>query len=475
MKETRLLAPFLILAIHCSASAQASPQGASGCNDTVRSLSTSGGTTQTDTDCSDVSITISIAGQAFEWSSPDTCPNGFRVQDSDCFTCESPAAGSNCLDDQFRVLVKVYSSGENNPCPSFPESLPETLADAYRSTQCTPPPLLNEENVKCSASAPCADEEPVPDTYFHGNVREDPTNPAGIRREWLGDLAGSMPGPVENPAATFIDALPRISVEDLPGPVAAMKTRCPGFAGMDGVSARVVLEYPYGDVGDPILNTYDVFGTILADGRFALMMPRWVETENGGHERVLEDLAYDGATLAYGQVGAETYQAYASTCSVTGSVLLAQTGFLRSLMTWCGDPFECMALAGTEFEVEVQPTGATTVTESYPEPDFPSWSGMQVYTLGGSQVGGLPTRIDTLSQAGTLVRRREFSKYRQLKDGTWRPFHIVDSRYSGGSETPRFVMRTTIQSLSKTYESVELAEPVFHMPKPASGWWVVHE
>ncbi|MFT7670938.1 MAG: hypothetical protein ACI8X5_003651 [Planctomycetota bacterium] len=230
-----------------------------------------------------------------------------------------------------------------------------------------------------------------------------------------------------------------------------------------------------GGGADAIVNSYAVNGTYLADGRFNLMLPKWVEYEGNPNRQVVQDLAYDGATLISGTVGAETYQVYASTFKGIDGVLLNQARFLSPLRMWLSNPFDICRLEKTDYEVESLADGVTRITESYPEPDFPAWAGTVVYTINSAIGGGMPTRIEVFSTAGELLRRREYGKYRQLRDGVWRPFFLEESRFKAGEQEPHFTIRTTLHSIGKTFTELADAEAVFIMPEPASGWWVVHE
>jgi hypothetical protein len=426
-------------------------------------------------DCPDLTLTFTILGQSVTLSTPDRCPTGRRVQDSDCFDCSVPSPGSNCDSDAFRVLVKIYSSGTSSPCPSGPDSVPETLREFTQSMACTPPPEIHAEEVGCAQDSRCEAEPVGAGELVHGAVTEDPTCPGGRRREWLGTLEGTLPPASEDEFASFLNGLPRIPVEGLPAPLAEACQLNRPLAGVDRLGARVQVEFLEGFGDSTVVNTHHVTGALCADGRFSVLLPRLVESPSGESSRRVEELAFDGATLFSGLLGSATYQAWAASYPEHRATLRNQTGFLDPLLAWVRDPFEVLRLEGTAYEEEELEGGRVRIRETYPEPHFPAWAGSTEYLLDTSTGRTLLTRVEVRTAAGELVSRREFSDHRPVGGGAWRPFRITGSRFRPGSAEPFRVSRTTIDSVGELFEEPAAAAEALDWPTPASGWWVVHE
>lgn len=447
----------------------------SGCNDQDRELSTQGGdVTTSSVPCAQITLTFTILGNSVTLSTPESCPSGRRAQDSDCFTCGEPSPGNNCLSNQFSVNVKIYSSGDQNPCPMGPSSIPETVREFTESMSCVPPPLLNEEEVGCSRARPCGLVPEEIEPYSHALVTPSTSLAGAFRREWRGPLQGTLPGPAANPWRDFLTSLPRSQAQDLPAPLNSIVAGSAPLAGVSGLSARIELEY-HRDGGDPLLDAYSVHGTVLADGSFSLIVPRRASAEGTARD-VVEELAYDGATLVSEILGAETYQAYASSYPQTRYVLSTQTGFFRTLRVWAGNPFDLPRLAGTVYTVEPISPSEVRVTETYPVPDFPAWAGSLVHTIDIVPGGSRLPRSEARAAGGEVLRTREYGSYRLVQSGVWRPTSITEVVYPGGSASiSALVVRTTIEAVGTVHGDPQAAQSAFEMPMPSSGWWIVHE
>lgn len=111
------------------------------CNNQTRHKTTCAGNTSTGmANCASFSFTITVAGQSFTFSSPSSCDTGRREQDKDCYDCGPSSSGNHCKARGFKANVKVYSIGGGSPCPTIPDPLPTTLADASAAVQCKPLP-----------------------------------------------------------------------------------------------------------------------------------------------------------------------------------------------------------------------------------------------------------------------------------------------------------------------------------------------
>lgn len=470
---TRRLARITLLAALATGQAHATAIQVSGCNDQARKLSTKGGDTETSTtQCASMTLTFTILGQSVTLSTPESCLAGKRVQSSDCFTCGEPAPGQHCLDRQFFVSLKVYSLGGANPCPTGPSSVPESVSEFVQSMSCADLPLLHEENVGCSQSAPCAVGTPGDDAYTHGAVTPGGHSGA-LRREWMGSLAGTMPGPQPNPYRAFVAALPRDGEVDLPAALATVMANHAPLVGASGLSARVEFVYPLPGE-DPVVNVYTLHGTVLADGRFSVVVPRQVPSQ-GGEEPIVEELAYDGATLISGLLGAETYQAYASTYPGMAGVLATQAACMRPLLTWLANPFDLPRLSGTEYQVEPVSEHELRITETYPQPEFPAWAGTYVHQIEVTPGGPRIRRSEIFTAGGQLRVRRDYDVFRQVLPGIWRPSEVSEVRYRPDGSGPERIARIRIVAASRLHTETEEATALLDWPGPASGWWVVHE
>lgn len=471
--SVRHLGRLVLLAALAMGQAQAATSQSSGCNDQARRLSTKGGETATSTtSCGAMTLTFTILDQGVTLSTPKWCESGRRVQSSDCFTCGEPSQGNHCLDRQFFVNVKVFGMNGANPCPTGPSSVPESVSEFVQSMSCAELPLIHEENVGCSGSGPCAVGTPLDDAYSHGSVTPG-NRPGALRREWRGSLAGTMPGPQPNPYRVFLAALPRDGEEELPAELAAVLSAHAPLAGASGISARVEFVYPRPGV-DPVTNVYTLHGTVLADGRFSVVVPRQVPSE-GNEEPIVEELAYDGATLFSGLLGAETYQAYAATYPGMAGALANQTACVRPLLTWLANPFDLPRLQGTHYQVEQVSEHGLRITETYPQPEFPAWAGSYVHHIQVTPAGSRIRRSEIFTAGGQLRVRRDYDLFRQVQPGVWRPSEVSEVRYRPDGSGPERIARTRIVAASLLHTDAEEAAALLVWPEPASGWWVVHE
>ncbi len=449
----------------------------SNCNNLDRTPTTEGGkTTTSEVDCPDITLTFEILGQSVTLSTPDKCPTGTRDQDSDCFNCATPAPGNHCLSNQFTVNVEICTI--DDPCPSGPDSIPGSLAEFRRSMSCTPPNDCHDEEVGCSSANPCGQTgstvghaQPITSatSYVHGQRRDGSTAfYTSFRTTWSGALE-NLPAAQPTELDELRDRIERVPYSQLPEALAGLgEDFLPKF-GVSGLSARVSEEWIDADGSQH--EQQHVHGTFLADGNFSLIAPE----QSATGKSLIKELAFDGATLFAGTIGAEAYQAITASFAGHDTAVLAKVGPLRHLRAWSSNPFELLRLPESEYTVVPLSDTTVQVTEAYPVPTYPEWAGTTVHTLEKTDWGYRPTRTEIYSGRGMLLERRDYGDYRSIHGAIWRPCHVKESRFREGSEIPYYILNTEIQATGAVYHSRAEASEGMTYPEPASGWWIIHE
>lgn len=396
------------------------------CNNQTRHKTTCAGNTSTGTaNCASFSFTLTVAGQSFTFSSPSSCDTGRREQDKDCYDCGPPSNGNHCKARGFKANVKIYSIGGGSPCPTIPDPLPTTLADASAAVQCKPLPKISDEDNWCASirTRDTGEETPLTagdDTLVLGDGR-------GARSRWLGrafDLDWEHPVPGTE-LEEWLRALPREPVEALP---AALQGALGEAAELEGAEVAGVLDVTYFRGGDPwITNRFD-FSAFVGENGIHVREREFVPDEEGEFAARVESVIHDGRTLLVEGSGA-TGHAYLPGYYDLPAVLRARLGPYGLLESWLENPFGVHRLVGTSYAAFSDARGQPTVVETYPGIQGPGADGSAVYQLGGQVAMPRFESVEYRAGDGGTRLRRLFSAYSEVAEGVFRPGRIVETRY----------------------------------------------
>lgn len=190
-------------------------------------------------------------------------------------------------------------------------------------------------------------------------------------------------------------------------------------------------------------------------------------------EVVIEEFAYDGASFFEGIQGNPFYTAYSSTNSQSTAAIGVHSPYLEPLLAWAKDPFRILRFPGTVYDVAELGSSVTQITESYPQILTSGGTGTTITTVDSASGVSHVTRIDVLNDQGDLVWRRDFSDYRTVAEGLWRPYSTVE-RYYGYQQSEPWLIKTTRVS-SARYVAQPEVDAEWWRPQSESDWWFVHE
>lgn len=427
---------------------------ASACNNQTRTLAIKAGTEQTTTECAQ--FTINVAGVGL--TTPKNCPNSRTERDEDTWTCGPKSTGTHCTADAYKVNVKMYKS--DSPCPTLPDSIPDTLKEARALIQCKTLPLVKEFTVKSATIRSCADG-----TYSMAprTPGEFVVNGYDSFMVHLGDPDALLGGPRGNQVLAKLEALETNGPDKLPPGLMEVYLQHGAVPGIKNLSATVTLEFAHVDGYGPVTREHNIQGMVMGDGRFTISDTRIVEDEDGGQDLAVEELSHDGASLFQGHVGADYYNVWSSESSTIDDAFY-NVQYLDPIILWIESPFLISLIPGTRYasEITTEPGGEEVlrVDESYPQVTIEGGNtGTTSYFLSLDEVAH-PLRIENRDSQGTLSRQTEFADYRTLDNGQWRPATVVESYYQDGESEPYLIVTTrlnTAQVMSE--EEAEAAPP----------------
>ena len=462
---------FILLSIVLPA-ARVSAQS-SACNNNTRTLQAAAGTTPAGSQsCASVTFTINVAGSGVTITTPANCSTGSTVRSDDTFSCGPSAPGIHCTAQGFQVNVKVYSTGSGSPCPTIPDTLPTTLAGARALAQCISPPMISSVYTWSAKVQNCptgTGGDPRPEGAVLSNGYEQYV----VRN---GDPDALLAPPPANAVLDQLLALETESISSLPSDLREVRAIHPAIPGVRNVTARITDVFADVPGHGEVVNAHFIEGTVTADGRFHVS-DTFRALAEGAPVPVVQDLAYDGASFFSGIRGNPYYAAYSATSSRIRSAMATEAGFLDGLLDWVRFPFAITLFPGTVRTVEtLGPDGDSTlvrVVETYPGVfASPAVAGKTIYVLSVGNVTH-PVSIEHRDAEDNLVTRHEYSEYRSLAAGVWRPTRIVQKEFVAGSSTPYLVR--TMQIVTATLMTASEAEDDLGRPRSADNLWFVRQ
>ncbi len=463
------LALALIASSHLSTPAQAQA-----CNDNSRTIQVPAGTTSAgEQNCPSITFTVNVAGSGVEFTTPTSCSKGSTVRDEDTWSCGPPANGMHCDPQGYEVKVKVYSIGNEDPCPGIPDTLPETLKEAEEMFKCKQPPLVNSFHVYSAAVTAC-------DTGIDSALRMDGEIVDGSADSFTvvtGDPDHLLAQQEPNELYEQLVELQSSPIDSLPTELQTVVALHPSLNGARNINALV--EYEFADVpnyGD-VVNRFRVEGTVLASGRFSVSSTTRTTLE-GDVVPSIEELSYDGTNFFIGTPGSPRFNAYSASSPQFPRAFSSQARFVEPLLDWVRSPFPITLFPDIDRTSAVTgPSGEETlveIRETYPGmfDGTTHLAGEIVYVLS---VGAVihPVEVRYLDGAGNLTTRVTFSNYGTLDEGLWRPFLVVRREYSPGSSEPWLTCTLTVTEA----ELVSEAEASATLPRAQSTqnrWFVRH-
>lgn len=437
------------------------------CNDQTRHITTMAGNTSTGTtNCASFSFTLSVAGQSFTFSSPASCDTGRRQQDKDCYDCGPASEGNHCDGKGFLANVKIFSIGGANPCPTLPEPLPTSLADASAAVQCAPLPELSSEDNWCASVKSCegqqltAHDQTEPPLIIGDGQG---TRSSRAKRTFELDWKSSVP---RSDFEAWVRALPRDPLTALPS---ALQGALAETADLEGAEVVGVLDIVYFENGVPwIINRFD-FTALVRKGGLHVRQREFVPDEDGEVSAREESLIYDGRTLLVESSGGWVGQAYLPGYFDLPAVLRARIAPYALLSTWLNDPFGVQRLVGTKYESLADAKGEPIVIESYPEMRGPGTDGSTVYRFGGRSAFPRVASIEYRAGDGTTRILREFSAWSEVSEESFRPSRVVETRLGEKGELQRM---TTLQLRSAREWSLAQARDRGWLVPRCEEWFV---
>ncbi|MEW6130609.1 MAG: hypothetical protein AB1757_26495 [Acidobacteriota bacterium] len=436
------------------------------CNNQSRTLQIAAGTSQTEQQCAQWSITV--LGVTF--TSPSACPNSKTVRSDDTFSCGPAATGIHCNPRGYKVNVKVYSS--NNPCPGIPSTLPTTLEEANAAVQCQPLALISDVNTWSASVQACAtgtqirevdriNESELSNLVVTGgdNFVFYSGNPAKV-------LAKQPPSIKQT--AEQLNAMQTRALESLPQALAQSYLLHPRVEGIKKLRATV--EYNFRSVGNlgVVRNVHQLEGAFTHDGRFSITDTRSGTLEDNDSQIIVEDMAYDGSNFFSGIRGQHRYNAYAPSSAGIKSAICYDAQFMKPLVSWATSPFWITLFPQTEYAMESVGDNLVKIIESYPQMQIPGGAGKTVYYISTAPVAH-PIRIETFDAGGQLRIRKDFSEFVTIGKGIWRPLTVVESFYQPGEATPYLTTSMKIDQAIAT--SAKDAERAFARVRSPENLW----
>jgi len=395
------------------------------------------------------------------------------VQSTDCFDCGPPSDGNHCTARGFRANVKTYSSGGANPCPEIPSELPSTIEELNATFSCQELTLDNDEDVWCASVTECTSGQ-LQSIYQHGEPLQQSDGSSVVVS--LGEpdafLDSTPPSPGEA-EATFT-AAQTLSTTEMPALLAECLDACAPLAAVNDMHADVTLEHYLDSQSSPIVSTYSLSGMMTADGRFALQLPNRSTVEGDSPRVVIQELAFDGVSFFEGYQGEPYYRAYSSTSTKQALAMGLHERYVAALEDWVVDPLRVLRFPGTQYSVEESLEGLVVITESYALTGIqsPFGLGTTTYTVDASSEPPHVLRIEVRNDEGELTRRRDYSDFRTLENGAWRP-RLVSERYYRASRGELRLTKTTRVLRATPLESSAI-EAQWWRPSSDQNWWYIH-
>jgi hypothetical protein len=394
------------------------------------------------------------------------------VQSTDCFDCGPEAEGNHCTARGFKANVKTYSvPGGGNPCPQIPDTLPDTIDELNAVFSCQDMAEDNNEDVWCASVTTCGSGKLV-SIYSDGealSLDDETSMIASLSNpdQWL----ASGPPPLDE-AGAFFTAAQTLSAEEMPALLVECMNAYAAVPAISNLHANVKLEFYQPE--ESLINIYSISGLVAADGRFALQIPSRSAAEGEAPRIVVEELAFDGATLFDGYQGEPYYRAYSSASSRQPLVLELHGRYLDPLQDWVSDPLRVLRFPGTAYSSEELPNGIVEITESYAQTGIqsPLGLGTTTYTIDTSSTTPHVLRIDVRNDHGDLRHRRMFSDFQSISNGIWRPFLVTEQRYRGSEEEPQLTKTVRILRANRL-ESSEI-ESEWWRPASDQNWWYIY-
>lgn len=401
--------------------------GPAPCNDqTCRRISDAGLFSTGTANCPTFSFTIEIGGQSLTFSMPASCDTGRREQDKDCFECGNQSRGNQCKPHGFPAKVTIYSIGGGSPCPSIPDPLPTTLAEASLAVSCKPLPELHSEINWCAKDSTCEGSEREADPS-EGDFPPTVLVVGDGRgtRTWMGENAVDLRwerGLRQSPIA----AVPRESVDSLPGLLSEALSR---VGGLEGIELAATLDVSYFSQGQPgIVNRFDFVAFVGRDGRLQVNRSEWLPDEEGRHLPAGERILHDGTTLLIEYEGSSVGHAYLPGYYDLPGVLRAKLAPFALLERWLEEPFGALRLPGTAYETLLTEDGYQ-VRETYPGIHGLGSDGSTLYSFSRNDPVPRARDVEHRNGAGALRMRRTLDTYGEVAPDLERPFRVCETYY----------------------------------------------
>jgi len=468
--QTEDLTMFFFAALATMAVLVSFPQDTgSSCNNLSRTIQVGAGTGNVVTqDCGSVTLTATILGQSVTITTPATCIRSLTIHSNDVFSCGPAATSLNCTAHGEKVTVKVMVNDQ--PCPTIPDTMPTTMKAVRALQLCGTLTPYDPEHPSYDWSASVTDCKlgNKSDGHMDGQVITTPFDTYTVR---LGDPTSLLSPATPNVTLQLLESLQTLPLSEIPEPLRTAMTTHAQIAGAKRITGQVQSQYFDGDGAPTGTTTASVNGKVAADGRFSITRSYTCYGPQDEVAVLTEDLVHDGATFFIGTEGNSFYNAYASVSPEKERQSAAECSEFGLLLDWAYSPFYFTRFPGTSYDVTPGETPSQSiVTESYAQfGGDPAQAGHTVYTIDSSEVPH-PVRVEFRDSSGGLESTFEYSDFRTLAPGVWRPFKITETRFSAASGVPSLLRTLSISTaaLLEQPSAENFARPVM----PVERWFV---